>query len=147
MRRLGKCTLVFPLTSRCSRSKRLVRAEGQEILRRQAGGKAAQGQRGGVVRLGDLPHQRKTAVFLGKEDDGPVGLPHHPRLGALVEKAQVAVVEEVMPRHQLHEGIIHQFRGAAAFHGHAQARQHRLHGRVPEAAQVAGDRRPARIAV
>ena len=49
MRRLGRCTLVFPLTSRCSRSKRLVRAE--ETSPTRCGPKAASGQSKGLTRV------------------------------------------------------------------------------------------------
>jgi ribosomal protein L32 len=117
-----------------------------EVLGREAGGIPTQSQRRGVVRLGDLPHQRKAPVLFGKEDHGAIGLPHGACLRALVEKAQVAVVEEVMPRHHVDEGVIDQLRGAAALDRDAQARQHGLHVGVPKAAQVAGDRRPPAVA-
>lgn len=88
----------------------------------EAGRIAAQRQRRGVVRLGDLPHQGKAPVLLGKEDARPIGLPHGAGLRALIEKAQVAVVEQVMARDQFDKGVIDQLRGVATLHGDFQAR-------------------------
>ena len=55
-------------------------------------------------------------------------------------------MEQVRPRHHLDKGVIDELRGAAAFHGDVQARQHWLDVRVPEALEIAGGRRPPAVA-
>ena len=47
----------------------------------------------------------------------------------------------MVARDHLAQGVGDELRGTAAFHQHAEARQHRLDIRVAEAAQVPGDRR------
>jgi hypothetical protein len=88
----------------------------QEVLRGEAGGIPAERKPRGVLRLGDLPHQRKAPRFLGTEEQGPVGLPDRLGLRSLIQKAKIAVVEEVMPRDHLDKGVIDEFCGAAALH-------------------------------